>query len=205
MVLERKTMVVPRCGDIRGEGFWENLLKEEGFVSYLGFPLISKDKVLGVLELYCRKLFRPDKEWMHFMEAISQQLAIAIENAILTEQLHHSREKLISAYDATIEGWAKALELRDRETEGHSQRATEMTLRLARQLNVPEEELVHIRRGALLHDIGKMAIPHSILLKSGPLTPEEWEIMKPHPVYAYEMLSPIPLLKTRPGHPSISP
>jgi len=99
------------------------------------------------------------------------------------------------AYDTTLEGWARALELRDEETEGHSQRVTEMTLRLARAMGISDAELAHVRHGVLLHDIGKMGIPDGILFKPGSLTEEEWEIMRRHPTYAYELLSPIRYLR----------
>jgi putative nucleotidyltransferase with HDIG domain len=94
-----------------------------------------------------------------------------------------------------LEGWSNALDLRDKETEGHTLRVTELTLQVAQSLGVSEEQLVHIRRGALLHDIGKMGVPDSILLKPGALTEEEWVIMRKHPVYAYELLSPIKYLE----------
>ncbi|MEJ2333978.1 MAG: HD domain-containing phosphohydrolase, partial [Desulfobulbaceae bacterium] len=97
--------------------------------------------------------------------------------------------------DSTIEGWGKALNLRDRETEDHTQRVTEMTIRIARFYGMHEKEIVHVRRGALLHDIGKMGVPDSILMKDGPLTPEEEEIMQNHPVYAFEILMPIAYLR----------
>ncbi len=102
---------------------------------------------------------------------------------------------LAVAYDATIAGWSRALDLRDKETEGHTLRVTEMALSLARAMHLSEAELVHLRRGALLHDIGKMSIPDAILLKPAQLTAEEWEIMRRHPTYAYEMLSPIDYLR----------
>jgi putative nucleotidyltransferase with HDIG domain len=102
---------------------------------------------------------------------------------------------LAGAYDTTLEGWSRALDLRDKATEGHTQRVTELTLSLARAVGVPEAGLVHIRRGALLHDIGKMGIPDGILHKPGPLTEEESEIMHRHPSYAYELLSPIAYLR----------
>lgn len=105
--------------------------------------------------------------------------------------LQRANEDLREAYDRTIEGWVLALDLRDRETEGHTQRVTEMAIRLARELGCTDEELLHIRRGALLHDMGKMGIPDEILQKPGPLTDEEWSIMRKHPLYAYQMLSPI--------------
>lgn len=102
---------------------------------------------------------------------------------------------LTPIYEATIHGWLRVLEMKDSETEGHSERVTSMTLRLARHLGMGEEELVAVRWGALLHDIGKIGVPDSILQKPGSLTPEEWDIMRLHPVYAYEMLLPIPFLQ----------
>ncbi len=109
--------------------------------------------------------------------------------------LQLSKKELLEAYDSTLEGWSKALELRDKVTEGHSQRVTEMTLRLARKMGMTDEELVYTRRGALLHDIGKMGIPDSILLKEGPLTDDDWAIMRKHPIYSHEMLWPIEYLR----------
>jgi PAS domain S-box-containing protein/putative nucleotidyltransferase with HDIG domain len=109
-------------------------------------------------------------------------------------ELQTAHDNLQEAYERTIEGWVRALDLRDRETEGHTQRVTELTLKVARRLGLPEEDLVHIRRGALLHDMGKMAIPDEILQKPGPLNEVEWEKMRRHPMYAYEMLSPISYL-----------
>jgi PAS domain S-box-containing protein len=105
--------------------------------------------------------------------------------------LQRANEDLREAYDRTIEGWVLALDLRDHETEGHTQRVTEMAVRLARELGCTDEEILQIRRGALLHDMGKMGIPDEILQKPGPLTEEEWIIMRRHPLYAYQMLAPI--------------
>jgi len=117
------------------------------------------------------------------------------ERKLAEEQLHEAHLELADAYDATIEGWSRALDLRDKETEGHTKRVTEMTIILARAMGIFGEDLIHIRRGALLHDIGKMGIPDGILLKPGPLTSEEWDEMKKHPFYAYEMLDPIAYLR----------
>lgn len=114
------------------------------------------------------------------------------------ENFAQAHDQLLSAYNATIEGWSRAMELRDRETEGHAQRVTELTLQLARAMFVSEDQLIHIRRGALLHDIGKLGIPDSVLHKPGPLTADEWSIMYQHPQYAYDMLAPIPYL-----HPAL--
>lgn len=116
-------------------------------------------------------------------------------NAELENRVLARTEDLFAAYDYTLEGWAKALEFRDEETEGHSRRVTEITLKIARTLEIPQDELVHIRRGALLHDIGKMSIPDKILHKPDKLTDEERDIIKKHPDMAYQLLSPIPFLK----------
>lgn len=111
------------------------------------------------------------------------------------EALQLAHTQLSDAYERTIEGWVRALDLRDRETEGHTQRVTEITLRVAKQLGFSDDELSHIKRGALLHDMGKIAVPDDILQKPGPLSETEWEKMRQHPIYAYEMLSPIDYLR----------
>ena len=110
-------------------------------------------------------------------------------------KLREANAQLLNAYEATIEGLSHALDLRDRETEGHSYRVTELTVKLAQALNMSEEEIMHIRRGALLHDMGKIGIPDSILHKPAKLTEEEWVMMRRHPQFAYEMLSTIEYLR----------
>ncbi|MBI9051279.1 MAG: response regulator [Anaerolineaceae bacterium] len=171
------------------------LFTNHGFQSYIAVPLISKGTVKGVLELYHNQSLPADIEWMNFLKTLSNQVAIALDNAELFDSLQRSNIELSLAYDATIVGWSKALELRDRETKGHSMRVTDMTITLAQKMGISSEELIHVRRGALLHDIGKMGIPDAILNKPGPLTEEEWEIMRMHPVYAHDLLSPIEFLK----------
>jgi PAS domain S-box-containing protein/putative nucleotidyltransferase with HDIG domain len=181
-------MAVPPCSRA-------SLLMDENFVSHQVGPLVAKGQVKGVLEIFQRSRLAPDLEWLDFLETLSTQAAIAIDNAGLFERLQRSNLELSLAYDTTLEGWAHALELRDQETEGHTQRVTELTLDLARLMGISDANMLHIRRGALLHDIGKMGVPDSILLKPGPLTPDEWEIMRRHPVYAYDMLSSITYLR----------
>lgn len=193
--LERRVIGVPQLTPDAVDGKRVSLVIAERFVSAFAVPLIVKGQVKGVLELFHREPLTPDQEWLQFLEALSTQAAIAIDNAALFADLQRSNAELILAYDATIEGWSRALELRDKETEGHTLRVTEMTIRLAQALDVPDAELIHIRRGALLHDIGKMGIPDRILLKPGPLNEHEWEIMQRHPIYAFEMLSPIAFLR----------
>ncbi len=130
------------------------------------------------------------------------QEALQRSHAQLEQRVEHRTREVIGlnaeltgAYDATIEGWSRALDMRDKETEGHCRRVTDLTLALAQAMGLPSADLVQVRRGALLHDIGKMGIPDAILLKPGPLDDVEWEIMRRHPVYAYEMLFPIEFLR----------
>jgi PAS domain S-box-containing protein len=178
------------------DGFMDTeFLDDEGFISYLAIPLIAKGQVKGVMELFYRKPHNAEQDWIEFLENVADQAALAIENASLFNDLQHSNAELFRAYDTTIEGWSRAMDLKDEETEGHSRRVTEMTLRIAREFRISEEELVQIKWGALLHDIGKMGIPDDILLKPGPLTDEEWKIMKQHPVHALDMLYPIDYLR----------
>lgn len=107
-----------------------------------------------------------------------------------------AREReLQQAYDATIEGWSRAMDLRDRETHGHTQRVAYVTEKMAGEFGLSTDEIVHIRRGALLHDIGKMGIPDNVLRKTGALTDDEWEVMRQHPQYAQDMLWQIKYLR----------
>ena len=171
------------------------IYQKEGFVAYAGVPLIAKGQIKGVLEVYHRSAHRPDPEWLKLLDTLAGQAAIAIDNTQLFDNLQQSNIELALAYDATIAGWSRAMDLRDKETEGHTQRVTELTLKLARAMRISEPELAQIRRGALLHDIGKMGVPDNILLKADQLTSEEWEKMRQHPVWAYEMLSSIRYLQ----------
>ena len=192
--LERVIVHVPNLQAPNNVLVTPNLV-EENFVEYYGVPLISKGQVKGILEIFNRKTFKFDEELLGFLKALAEQAAIAVDNAMLFDSLTRSNVELTLAYDDTIEGWSRALDLRDKETEGHSLRVTEQTLILARSFGLRDDELAHIRWGALLHDIGKMGVPDGILLKPGPLTDEEWVVMKKHPSMAYEMLSPIRYLR----------
>lgn len=193
--LSRKPVYVPDMAGVSSDLMNTAVLETEGLVAYYAIPLESKGEIKGVIELFHRSTFPITPDWMSFADSIARQAAIAIDNASLFSDLQIANRDLTLAYDDTIRGWAIALELRDGETEGHSQRVTEMAERLARAMGLPEELLTHIRRGALLHDIGKMAIPDSILFKPGPLTREEREVMRRHPVYAYDLLATIDFLR----------
>jgi PAS domain S-box-containing protein len=191
---ERHLIHVERLKNKPDERLLNPLGISEGFVCYFGIPLMVKGKVKGVLEVFHRAPLHPYPELLDFLNTLAGQAGIAIENATLFENLEQSNRELSQAYDATIVGWSRALDLRDKETEGHTQRVTEMTINLARAFSFPEEELLHIRWGALLHDIGKMGVPDHILLKPGALTEEEWIQMRRHPQYAYDLLKPIAFL-----------
>jgi response regulator RpfG family c-di-GMP phosphodiesterase len=194
-VLERRIIHIPNLEASRAKFVGASFIESEGFVSYMAAPLIAKGQVNGVLEIWQRQLLEPNPDWLSFLEALAGQGAIAVDNAALNQQLQASNAELLLAYDTTLEGWVKALDMRDNETEGHTRRVTELTTRLAYDYPIDGDQVVHIRRGALLHDIGKMAIPDAILRKTGPLTPEEWKVMRRHTEYAYEWLSPIPYLR----------
>jgi response regulator RpfG family c-di-GMP phosphodiesterase len=174
----------------------EMLIRREGFVTYIGIPLIVKGQLKGVFEIFHRSPLSPTLDWMEFLHTLAGQAAIAIDSSQLFENLQRSNQELMQAYDTTLEGWARALELRDRETEGHTRRVTELTLHLARYMGINDYEMVNIHRGVLLHDIGKMGVPDHILKKTGKLDDQEWVEMRKHPVYAYNLLAPISYLRS---------
>jgi HD-GYP domain-containing protein (c-di-GMP phosphodiesterase class II) len=174
------------------------LANAEGFRAYHAVPLLAKGEVKGVLEVFHRHPFEPSPDWLNFLDALAGQAAIAMDNSALFDSLEHSNAELTKAYDATIEGWARALDLRERDTGDHARRVAALAVELAELAGVTGEDLVHFRRGALLHDIGKVGIPDPILLKPGPLSEDEWAIMRRHPIYAYELLAPIAYL-----HPAL--
>lgn len=193
--LERKTIIVSDLVEHSELFLRAPLLAGEGFATYCGTPLIAKGTVNGILETFHRTQMTPDESWLDFFKVLAGQAAIAIDSASLFAELRRSNIQLFEAYDSTIEGWSHALDLRDKETEGHTLRVTELSLKLIRAAGASEEELIHVRRGALLHDIGKMGVPDHILLKPAALTDEEWVTMRKHPTFAFELLSPITYLR----------
>jgi len=167
----------------------------KSFHFYSAVPLRNSSKIIGVLEVCSVKPLKPDLEWKKLLSMIAGQTTIAIEHIGLIENIQQLNKELLLAYESTLKGWAKALEYKDRETKGHSERVTEMAIKLGKAMDLNEEELLQLRRGAILHDIGKMCIPEKILFKTEPLTSEEWEIMKQHPVFAQEFLSDIQFIQ----------
>ncbi|THF69219.1 PAS domain S-box protein [Deinococcus sp. Arct2-2] len=195
VALSRRPLSVPDLQTRPLSPTWRDILTRERLMAYYGAPLIAKGKVLGVMEVLHRAPFEPSATWLETFEMLTAQAAIAVDNAQLFQEVEQRNLDLRLAYDETIEGWARALDQRDKETEGHSRRVTETTVKLCRHLGISSEQLVDVRRGALLHDIGKMAIPDAILLKPGQLTQEEWVEMRKHPGFAVHLLSPIKFLR----------
>jgi len=195
VALQRKFLHIPNLEDVPEDKKHLQEIAEENFTSYFGYPLVGKGQVKGVLEIYTRHEIDPPSDWLNFLHILAGQAAIAIDNIQLFKNLQRSNLELTLAYDVTLEGWGRALELRHKETQGHTNRVAELTVELARHIGIGGEELTHIMRGALLHDIGKLGIPDSILLKPGPLTKEEWDIMRQHPQYAHDLINPIAYLR----------
>src|SRR5688572_4606294 len=169
VALEREMIHISDLRKDRMEFDRSPLFIQENFVTYWGVPLMAKGRVLGVLEMFNRSPIKPDKDLQNFLVMVAGQAAIAIDSAMMFSELQRSNVELSLAYDATIEGLSRALDLRDKETKEHTFRVTDITVKLAARLGVDTSNLIHIRRGAILHDIGKVAIPDQILFKPGPL------------------------------------
>jgi HD-GYP domain-containing protein (c-di-GMP phosphodiesterase class II) len=193
--LERRTVVVRDLQEERDGLRRAPQIAREGFASYIGVPLVAKGQLKGVLEIFHRSKLSVEPDWMEFLDQLASQAALAIGNATQFDELQRTNLSLTLAYDATLEGWSQAVDLRDPDIGGHTRRVTELTLQVVQALGIEPDKLEHVRRGALLHDVGTMGIPDSILLKPGPLTNEEWAAMRKHPVYAYELLAPIDFLR----------
>lgn len=193
--LERKTINLPDLSSEPNSLFKASCVTAEGFVAYYGAPLVAKGQVKGVMEIFQRSPLSPDQEWVNFLETLTRQAAIAIENISLFHELQRSNTELIFAYDDIIKGWSHTLDLREHQVVGHSERLSELTEQLAQRLGIHDAELVHIHRGALLHDVGKMGIPDQILHKPGTLTDHEWATIRLHPQIAHALLAPIEYLR----------
>jgi PAS domain S-box-containing protein len=170
-------------------------LADEGFVAYDVVPLIVKGEVRGVIETFHRKLNVATKEWRMLLDALALETSIAIDNTELLAKLQRSNQDLQIAFDGTLQGLARMLEIYDYETEKHSLRVVDLTVKLAQYLGINSSDLTNIRRGAYMHDIGKIGIPREILNKTGKLDPDEWAEVVKHPQYAYDIINPIPFLQ----------
>jgi HD-GYP domain-containing protein (c-di-GMP phosphodiesterase class II) len=195
VALDRLPIHIPAIRERPDSTEWDSIVTGEGFIGYMGTPLIARGATKGVLEVFSRRPLYPDPEWESFFEAAAGQAAIAIDKAELFGNWQRSAATLDLSYDSTLQGWLRALELRDGQTSVPNQAMIDKTLELAMIFGIPDQALVHLRRGVILHDIGKIGVPDHILFKPGPLDDQEWGVMRRHPIFAYEMLSPIPYLR----------
>jgi PAS domain S-box-containing protein len=171
-------------------------LHKQAYQSCCATPMLLKNEVKGVMLVFSRNtLNQNDRDWIDYLETLAGQAVIALSNSELIDNLRKKNDELLEAYESTIAGWARALEIRDEETFGHSERVLDMAMKVAQAMAMPENELANFRRGVLLHDIGKIGVPDSILLKPGPLDDHEWDVMRKHPVYAFWLLKGISFLK----------
>lgn len=167
-------------------------------ISLIHVPAFLMDEHLGVLgtgSFADEGVYLPLPNELDLLSTMASYIALALDRAQSQKRIREMNAELVLAYDSTLEGWARALDLRDKETGDHTLRVAELTVALARAMGIADDELIHIWRGALLHDIGKMSIPDTTLKKAGSLTTEEWETMRQHPQNAYDMLSSIPYLE----------
>jgi HD-GYP domain-containing protein (c-di-GMP phosphodiesterase class II) len=187
----RQPLVISDTSSVPG---WVNFRETSWIQSYAAAPILVKEKVVGFLNLNSPEpnFYTPDMA--KNLMAFADQAGIALTNARLLQDLQQSNDRLAKSYDITLEGWSKALELRDFETEGHSQRVVNLTLQLAARLGMTEPDLNWLRYGVLLHDIGKIGIPDRILFKPGPLSDDEWQVMRRHPEFGLKILQPVPFL-----------
>lgn len=169
-------------------------LEDEGFKYFYGIPLLLEGEIKGVVGIFQRDNKPLEADTIDYAETLSRQTTIAIENSELLSEIINKNSELQSAYEKTLEGWSKALELRDDETSGHTERVSEIAIEIAKKMGFDKNQIENMRRGALLHDIGKIGIPDSILLKPGKLTEDERKIIEKHPVFAFNQLEPIEFL-----------
>jgi PAS domain S-box-containing protein len=193
--LERKLVRIPNLAESEEKFIRAELFSEEEFVTYHGVPLVARGELKGVLELFSRSAMPYDSNWADFLDTVASQTAIAIANVDLVTRLQRENTDLGFAYDITLEKISEAMDQRERMPRGHSRRVSEMAVLLGNAMGVPEVELVHMRRGALLHDLGKIRVPESLLLKPGTLTGEEWDLMRQHPNHSHQVISSVPHLR----------
>ncbi len=194
-LLQLKTVQIYDLNKYRISEEARRLAINENFQSIFIVPLAVKNEMRGFLQVMLKRPFYPTGDWINFLETLAGQAAIAINDSAMWKNLEQKNLDLQIAYDETLEGWANALDLRDHETENHTRRVVGLTIRLAQEMGISGDDLVNVRRGALLHDMGKIGVPDAILTKPGKLSPEEWEIMRQHPVNAYNLLYPISYLR----------
>lgn len=195
VIVERKPIYIRDLHQVNAEAY-RALVTQDGLQAYYGVPLICKGQVRGVLETFYCVPCLPDQDWLEFLQAVAAQAALAVDNANAFTTLERTNLDLALAYDHTIEQISRAVELRDQSAAGHTRRIAERVVKLAQMLGIKESDLLNLRRGALLHDIGMLAVPEHILHKPDSLTADEYKILRRHPIHAQELLAPITLLRS---------
>jgi HD-GYP domain-containing protein (c-di-GMP phosphodiesterase class II) len=195
-VITKKPVYLPDARIVTLTPSEQVAVEERKLISLLYFPMLLKNDVIGVFIVGTSEGVRVFTEnELDLCAALASQSALAISNARLYRQAQQAIVDLTHAYDATLEGWSRVLDMRDHVTDEHTQRVADLTIALAKRMGIPKSKLGEIRRGVLLHDIGKMGIPDAILQKPDVLSESEWKIMQMHPQLAYQFLSHINYLK----------
>jgi GAF domain-containing protein len=194
--LERKILSVATDQPDPPEFGHQPMMREEGFTAYYAAPLIAHGQVRGALEIFRRSPGETDPDWVELLESLAMQGAIAIENTESFQNLQRAHSEMALLCDSSIESWSRAVDLRAREAEGHGERVSELAVRTAEKMGIPSEQIQSVRRGALLHDIGKLGIPDEILWKPASLSEAEWRVVRQHPKFAEHLLAPIDFLRS---------
>ncbi|HPH96451.1 MAG TPA: GAF domain-containing protein [Anaerolineaceae bacterium] len=191
VALERKVEIITNLDEL--DDALTRGLREIGqtFKTFIGLPLVAKGQVKGVLELFQREKLSVDAEWLDFLQSLASKIAIVMDTAETFESLQKNSTDMHIATNGIIESWSQMVETRDGHPREQMDKMLDATLGLAQIIGMASSEMEHLRQGVLLHDIGLMSVPDSILLKPGPLIEEEWDVIRQHPVHAYQLLSPI--------------
>jgi HD-GYP domain-containing protein (c-di-GMP phosphodiesterase class II) len=188
---ERKPVNITNLGELTKL----QIAAGENFTSYYGVPLIVRGDLNGVLEIYNRSPLKIDREWTGLLETFSAHASIAIDSNNLFSGLRRSSLELTLAFDATLEHLSQALDANKHGAPGHTRLAVDLSMKMARALGFNDKQLTHLRRGAMLHDLGVLGVPDAVLTHPGPLSEDEWRLVRRHPQLAYDWLSPIEYLR----------
>jgi response regulator RpfG family c-di-GMP phosphodiesterase len=180
----------------KGEaGLLVEAYQDETYNTYFAAPLLARDEIKGMLEIFLAQPQEKFENWRPYIEALVNQLAVAIGNAQAFEDLQQKTFELTMAYDTTMARFAQAMDQRDDHISRNTQHLAEMTERLARSMGASEDEVINIRRGVLLEDISKLSLLDKILEKPGPLNDKEWQIVHQHPMVVFNLLEDISILR----------
>ena len=195
VALEKRLQLVVDLSQQAGSFRKTNLLSLEKFASYAGIPLLAKGQIKGMLEVYMRSRFEPSEDWLSYFETLGRQSSIAMDNNELFDNMQRSNMELLVGFDHTVEGWARSVEHKLGEPPGHTRQLAELAVGLAESIEIEYTRLAHIRRGALLHDIGMLSIPHRIVRKKSSLSEKDLKVLHEHPQIAHDILHPIDFLR----------